>query len=230
MTITAVGAVQQDGDSGSVSSLSVAMGSLAIGDYLVLGSIALATSPPFPYVYSVAGGGVPASGPGSWTKMAGANYDETNRDVEIWVGKIASLTPDVVTVDYNNFAGGFTVDTARIACQQFHSSIGNLTLAAEGAETSDTLGDQATGTYFNLNGIGLYFACGLFNTPVSGSTSGFTYVNGIGGGTGGAVVWNASAAGLQAPGWDQGSSGNFGTCSILMIEVSPSSAQQVMIS
>jgi len=212
VTITTAGATQQAGATGGgVTSLAVTMGSLAIGDVLVLGSVELLTALA-PAVASVVGGGVT-----TWEQGARSlTFNSASYQSETWYGVITSLTPALVTVNYNEIGG---VATARIACQQFHSSLaGSWSLISGGGENSDTLGNAASGTYYNLSASGgqLYFGCGLFNTAAGGASGGFTYINGIGGGTGGAVVWNTAASGTQSPAWTQATSGIWGNCAMLL--------------
>jgi hypothetical protein len=49
-------------------------------------------------IYALNGGGVEATGPGSWARAATSGLDPSNNEVSIWSGLVATLGPQVLTL------------------------------------------------------------------------------------------------------------------------------------
>jgi hypothetical protein len=153
-------------------------------------------------VTSITGGGVPASGPGSWQRVAGpyADTSGTPHDHEIWLGKITTTGASTITITPSGPTTSINID---LDAQEFTAGLGTSTIwARDGSQQSgQTNASSTTVTFPSLTAVGggeLYFGhARVPAAPVAGSTTGFTYVTDA---NGNQIAYNGNAgSGTVAP-------------------------------
>lgn len=136
-----IGAVGAPAVAGGTGTTTLPVSPTATGDILILGTNLTSTSLS---VASVAGGGVPASGPGSWARIAGSFVGTTNT-LALWMGVVATTGSSTITV---TGSGSLAAVTSRLVAQQFTSAGGTgTTWAVDTAGTGRNNTSSTTVTY-----------------------------------------------------------------------------------
>jgi hypothetical protein len=195
--LTAVGSLATN--EGSITTLDV--NPTAAGNVLILsiennlGSAEAASA--------VSGGGVPATGPGSWTPLA-QNYTARPIGAELWMGTVETSGPSTVSVT----SAGWGVANG-LACQEFSIGVpATWTQDGSGGRGDDGGSGAASGNFPLLtpSGSGELYVGNLFadGGGGAGSSEGFTYDDWFEGSYA-LFVYNPSASSptAQDPNWTQ---------------------------
>lgn len=204
MSISAVGSIAT---SSGVATLAV--NPTNVGDILIL---TYGISSTGATVSSVSGGGVT-----TWNSYQ--SEKNTSQGTAFWWGVVTATGSSTITI-VNSSA---TYSLVALGALQFTSSIAG-TWSTDGAGSNNS-GIASSGNYPSLTPAGaneLYVAMGFMDAgSPTGSTAGFTYINGIGATDSESVmtfVYNVSASNptAQRPAWGQGGSAPFVVCSGLL--------------
>jgi len=197
VAITAVGSLAK-ATGANLRTLSVSP--TATGDVLILWVVSPGA---FQATSAVSGGGVT-----TWHAGAKA-LDGTNGGVaEVWWGVVTTTGAATITIT-NATGAGITFNLGSL---QFTAGAGYVWSQDGVGGTYNAGATAASGTYPSLTPAGsgeLFAGCGvMLGGTVGGSTAGYTYFNGSGGGfeSVSQIVYSLSAPNPAAPAWSQVSS------------------------